>query len=153
MDVRMATCRKCGSTNIQAMKRGYTMTRGLFGMGDIITVCLDCGHKSAPGGTSWEKMQDQSREQTQRWRAEKLAKMTPEEQEKYLKEEYTGKGISKSITFSLLGIASMLGGCFGGCAIGSQLAQSGQDGLGTFMIFLFWVGGIILGYAFLKKAA
>lgn len=57
---RMATCRKCGSTNIQAMKRGYTLTRGLFGMSDIITVCLDCGHKSQPGGTPWEQIEDRS---------------------------------------------------------------------------------------------
>ena len=54
-------CRKCGSTSIQAMKRGYTMTRGVFGMGDVITVCLKCGHKSEPGGTPWERLQDQQR--------------------------------------------------------------------------------------------
>ncbi len=38
-------CPKCGSTQIQAMKRGWKLTTGLIGSSKIERVCLNCKNR------------------------------------------------------------------------------------------------------------
>lgn len=42
-------CPSCGSTQIHAEKRGYSVWTGMIGAGKIVITCLRCGHKSKPG--------------------------------------------------------------------------------------------------------
>jgi hypothetical protein len=42
-------CPKCGSTQISANKRGWTLGTGLIGANKIIITCLNCGHRFKPG--------------------------------------------------------------------------------------------------------
>ena len=44
-DTSQVRCPKCGSTQIQAMKRGWKLTTGLIGSNKIERVCLNCKHK------------------------------------------------------------------------------------------------------------
>jgi DNA-directed RNA polymerase subunit RPC12/RpoP len=38
-------CPKCGSTQIQLMKRGWKLTTGLIGANKVERVCMNCKHK------------------------------------------------------------------------------------------------------------
>jgi predicted RNA-binding Zn-ribbon protein involved in translation (DUF1610 family) len=42
-------CPKCGSTQIQAGKRGWSFWTGMIGMNKITLTCLSCGNKFSPG--------------------------------------------------------------------------------------------------------
>jgi hypothetical protein len=42
-------CPKCGSQNVHAEKRGYSLASGVIGSGDILLTCLKCGHGFEPG--------------------------------------------------------------------------------------------------------
>lgn len=42
-------CPACGSTQIHAEKRGWSIGTGLLGSASIIITCLACGHRFAPG--------------------------------------------------------------------------------------------------------
>ena len=42
-------CPKCGSTQIHAEKRGFTLTTGLIGSRSIYLTCLACGKQFKPG--------------------------------------------------------------------------------------------------------
>src|SRR5688572_14431783 len=62
-------CRRCGSTQIHAEKRGYTATRGLIGANEIYLTCLKCGHKFNPGPTVGEQFLSYLDEQVARHEA------------------------------------------------------------------------------------
>ena len=38
-------CPKCGSTQIQLMKRGWKITTGMLGANKVERVCMNCKHK------------------------------------------------------------------------------------------------------------
>jgi DNA-directed RNA polymerase subunit RPC12/RpoP len=42
-------CPKCGSTQIHADQRGWSMWTGFVGSGKIVLTCLKCGNKFKPG--------------------------------------------------------------------------------------------------------
>lgn len=42
-------CPKCGSQNVHAEKRGYSLASGVIGSGDVLLTCLKCGHGFEPG--------------------------------------------------------------------------------------------------------
>lgn len=42
-------CPKCGSTQIHAEKRGWSLMTGMIGSSKIIMTCLKCGSKFKPG--------------------------------------------------------------------------------------------------------
>jgi predicted RNA-binding Zn-ribbon protein involved in translation (DUF1610 family) len=42
-------CPKCGSTQIQAGKRGWSFWTGMIGMNKVTLTCLSCGNKFSPG--------------------------------------------------------------------------------------------------------
>ncbi len=42
-------CPKCGSAQIHAGKRGWSIAIGMIGSGKIVLTCLNCGHKFKPG--------------------------------------------------------------------------------------------------------
>jgi len=39
------TCPRCGSTRVQAEKRGWKWTTGMIGSGNTVNTCLQCGNK------------------------------------------------------------------------------------------------------------
>src|SRR5580698_293591 len=39
------TCPRCGSTRVQAEKRGWKWTTGMIGSGNMVNTCLQCGNK------------------------------------------------------------------------------------------------------------
>jgi transcription elongation factor Elf1 len=39
------TCPRCGSTQVQAAKRGWKWTTGMIGSGKMTATCLQCGNK------------------------------------------------------------------------------------------------------------
>jgi hypothetical protein len=39
------TCPRCGSTRVQAEKRGWKWTTGMIGSGKMVNTCLQCGNK------------------------------------------------------------------------------------------------------------
>lgn len=41
-------CPRCGSTNITAGQRGYSMLTGFIGSGKTVNRCANCGHKWKP---------------------------------------------------------------------------------------------------------
>lgn len=41
-------CPKCGSTNITAGQRGYSLLTGFVGSGSTVNRCANCGHKWRP---------------------------------------------------------------------------------------------------------
>lgn len=41
-------CPKCGSTHIEAVKRGWSPLSGLFGSGKTMNYCKTCGHQWRP---------------------------------------------------------------------------------------------------------
>lgn len=41
-------CPKCGSTNISAGQRGYSLLTGFLGSGKTVNRCANCGHKWSP---------------------------------------------------------------------------------------------------------
>lgn len=41
-------CPKCGSTNITAGQRGYSLLTGFIGSGSTVNRCASCGHKWKP---------------------------------------------------------------------------------------------------------
>lgn len=43
------TCPKCGSSQIHAEKRGWSVWSGFIGANKIYLTCLKCGHKFEPG--------------------------------------------------------------------------------------------------------
>jgi predicted nucleic-acid-binding Zn-ribbon protein len=43
-------CPKCGSTQVQASKRGWSFWTGMIGMNKVTLTCLNCGNKFSPGG-------------------------------------------------------------------------------------------------------
>ena len=43
------TCPQCGSTQVHAEKRGWSIMVGFIGSGKIVITCLKCGHKFRPG--------------------------------------------------------------------------------------------------------
>ena len=45
----MIACRKCGSPDVHAEKRGWTATTGFIGSSKIVVTCLACGHRTTPG--------------------------------------------------------------------------------------------------------
>lgn len=42
-------CPKCGSTNITAGQRGYSLLTGFLGSGSTVNRCANCGYKWKPG--------------------------------------------------------------------------------------------------------
>lgn len=44
----MVRCPKCGSTNITAGQRGYSLLTGFVGSGSTVNRCANCGHKWKP---------------------------------------------------------------------------------------------------------
>jgi DNA-directed RNA polymerase subunit RPC12/RpoP len=42
-------CPKCGSTQLSANKKGWTMTTGMIGSSKILITCLKCGKQFKPG--------------------------------------------------------------------------------------------------------
>ena len=42
-------CPKCGSTQVHAEKRGWSLMTGLIGSGKIVLTCLKCNNKFKPG--------------------------------------------------------------------------------------------------------
>jgi hypothetical protein len=42
-------CRKCGSPDVHAEKRGWTATTGFIGSSKIVVTSLACGHRTTPG--------------------------------------------------------------------------------------------------------
>jgi DNA-directed RNA polymerase subunit RPC12/RpoP len=42
-------CPNCGSANIHAEKRGWTLMTGMIGSRKIFITCLKCGRKFKPG--------------------------------------------------------------------------------------------------------
>lgn len=42
-------CPKCGSDQVHAAKRGWSIWTGLIGSGKIVITCLKCGNKFSPG--------------------------------------------------------------------------------------------------------
>ena len=42
-------CPNCGSTQVHAEKRGWSIWTGFLGSGKILITCLKCGHKFSPG--------------------------------------------------------------------------------------------------------
>jgi len=38
-------CPRCGSTRVQAEKRGWKWTTGMIGSGNMVNTCLQCGNK------------------------------------------------------------------------------------------------------------
>lgn len=42
-------CPKCGSTEIHAGKRGWSLMTGMIGSGKIVLTCLSCGNQFKPG--------------------------------------------------------------------------------------------------------
>jgi hypothetical protein len=55
MDEAPVKCLKCGSTQVHAERRGWTVSTGLFGSSQIILTCLKCGYKFKPGQVAVEK--------------------------------------------------------------------------------------------------
>lgn len=41
-------CPRCGSESISVGTRGYTITTGFIGSGNVRCVCLNCGYKWKP---------------------------------------------------------------------------------------------------------
>lgn len=41
-------CPRCGSTNITAGQRGYSLLTGFVGSGSTVNRCANCGHKWKP---------------------------------------------------------------------------------------------------------
>ena len=41
-------CPRCGSTNITAGQRGYSLLTGFVGSGSTVNRCANCGHKRKP---------------------------------------------------------------------------------------------------------
>lgn len=48
-DLNKVKCPKCGSTNITAGQRGYSLVWGFAGSGSTVNRCANCGHKWKPG--------------------------------------------------------------------------------------------------------
>ncbi len=44
----MVRCPKCGSPNITAGQRGYSLLTGFVGSGSTVNRCANCGHKWKP---------------------------------------------------------------------------------------------------------
>lgn len=44
----MPKCPKCGSTNISAGQRGYSLLTGFLGSGKTVNRCVNCGYKWSP---------------------------------------------------------------------------------------------------------
>jgi hypothetical protein len=49
MDEEKVKCRKSGSTQVHAEKRGWSPWTGMIGSGKIVLTCLKCGNKFKPG--------------------------------------------------------------------------------------------------------
>lgn len=45
------TCPHCGSAQVHAEKRGWSMFSGFIGSGKIFITCLKCGERFRPGET------------------------------------------------------------------------------------------------------
>lgn len=43
-------CPQCGSLQVHAEKRGYSIWTGFIGSGKIVLTCLKCNHRFSPGG-------------------------------------------------------------------------------------------------------
>lgn len=44
-------CPKCGSNQISANKKGWTLSTGMIGANNILITCLNCGKQFKPGTT------------------------------------------------------------------------------------------------------
>ena len=55
------TCPKCGSTNIQATNRGFSLLTGFVGSGSPRNVCQKCGFKWKPNGWNEALQRDLNR--------------------------------------------------------------------------------------------
>ena len=49
-DQNQIKCPSCGSYQVHAGKRGWSIALGFIGSGKVILTCLKCGKKFAPGG-------------------------------------------------------------------------------------------------------
>lgn len=49
MEDEQIKCPKCGSTQLSANKKGWTMTTGLIGSSNVLITCLKCGKQFKPG--------------------------------------------------------------------------------------------------------
>lgn len=38
-------CPRCGSTQVQTVKRGWKWTTGMIGSGNMVATCMQCGNK------------------------------------------------------------------------------------------------------------
>lgn len=47
-DNNVVKCPKCGSTNVTAGQRGYSLLTGFIGSGNTVNRCAKCGHKWKP---------------------------------------------------------------------------------------------------------
>ena len=52
MDDDKVKCPQCGSEQVHAEKRGWTLQTGAIGSDKIVITCLKCGHKFEPGKTT-----------------------------------------------------------------------------------------------------
>ena len=44
-------CPKCGSTQVHADQRGWSIATGFIGSGKVVLTCLKCGYRFRPGQT------------------------------------------------------------------------------------------------------
>jgi predicted RNA-binding Zn-ribbon protein involved in translation (DUF1610 family) len=49
MSENQVYCPKCGSNQVHAEKRGFTITTGLIGAKNVYITCLACGKRFSPG--------------------------------------------------------------------------------------------------------
>jgi DNA-directed RNA polymerase subunit RPC12/RpoP len=141
-----ASCPSCGSTSIQALKRGVTLSTGLLGAGEVEVVCLSCGSKSMPG---MARIQEHRKVTSNAKYVARLAAMAPEERERYNSTEE----VRKRHRYYSIGGTSIVLGFIAGC--GSCIAIGRADPGGNAQIFawLFFVGiGAILYKYFTDKS-
>ena len=142
----MATCSKCGSTNIQAMKRGYSVTTGPLGMNQVITVCVDCGRQSVPGGTSMERASASVAQKDAEYGARveaRAARLTPEGATRY--RVFANEHREKWVNLSLI---AMFGGMLGGCGGCIAAANASHGTLGVTLLVIGIGGGCLLYVAY-----
>lgn len=48
LDNNVVKCPKCGSTNVTAGQKGYSLLTGFIGSGSTVNRCAKCGHKWKP---------------------------------------------------------------------------------------------------------
>lgn len=94
-------CPKCGSHQITAGQRGWTVTTGLLGSSATYITCLKCGFKWSAAET--EKYNRQF--QAEREKADRLRRMTPEERMQYENQNFTKFFVIGFIIFIVLVIA------------------------------------------------